>query len=67
MYSVYNLLTLGKDGQILKNCEKEIAKKIKNSIYLGYLAHIEFRLYENLSASDVRYGLFSRKIRIDFD
>ena len=47
MYSLLNLLIFGKDGMLLEKSTPEAAEKARNMIYLSYLSHIEFRLYEN--------------------
>lgn len=49
MYSMLNILTLGNDRAFLKKTPAENAKRISNIIYMGYLSHIELRLYENLT------------------
>ena len=36
---------------LLKKSSPEAQDKIKNMLYLSYLSHIEFRLYEDLKAT----------------
>ena len=33
---------------MLNSCEADVAESIRNINYIGYLSHIELRLYENL-------------------
>ena len=35
---------------MLNACGHDIREKIRDCIYLGYLAHIDLRLYENLAS-----------------
>lgn len=45
MYSLLNILTLGQNKFLLSKTPKEDAERIVNILYMGYLSHIEFRLY----------------------
>lgn len=49
MYSLLNILSLGNNRELLRKSPEEDAKKVFNIIYMSYLSHIEFRLYENLT------------------
>jgi inositol hexakisphosphate/diphosphoinositol-pentakisphosphate kinase len=48
IYSLINLLTLGNNRFLIEKTPEKEAKDALNVQYLGYLSHIEFRLYENL-------------------
>jgi len=48
IYSLINILTLGDSRYLIRKTPEEEAKKALNMMYMGYLSHIEFRLYENL-------------------
>lgn len=48
IYSLINLLTLGDNRFLISRTPPEEARDALNVLYLGYLSHIEFRLYENL-------------------
>jgi inositol hexakisphosphate/diphosphoinositol-pentakisphosphate kinase len=48
IYSLLHLLTLGNDSELIKAPPAEQAEKINRFVYMSYLSHIEFRLYENL-------------------
>ena len=52
MYSLLNILTRGNGRTLLKKSREEDAKKVFNIIYMSYLSHIEFRLYENLTIEE---------------
>ena len=45
MYSLLNILTLGNNRALIKKSAPEEVKKISNIMYMGYLSHIELRLY----------------------
>ena len=51
IYSLYNILTLGNKGEMLDSCEADVGEKVRNINYIGYLSHIDLRLYENLRAA----------------
>lgn len=48
IYSLINLLTLGDNRFLISRTPPEESRDALNVLYLGYLSHIEFRLYENL-------------------
>lgn len=48
IYSLINLLTLGNNRYLISKTPEKEARDALNVLYLGYLSHIEFRLYENL-------------------
>jgi hypothetical protein len=52
MYSLINILVLGENKLLLQKTPKEEVEKITNILYMGYLSHIEFRLYENLTIEE---------------
>jgi len=58
MYSLLNILTLGNDRELLRHSPVDEAEKVFNILYMGYLSHIEFRLYENLTMSEDDHNRF---------
>jgi inositol hexakisphosphate/diphosphoinositol-pentakisphosphate kinase len=50
IYSLYNILAYGNNGELLDSCEKEVREQVRRLIYIGYLSNIELKLYENLAA-----------------
>lgn len=52
MYSLLNLIALGQNRYLSKKSPPEDAEKVLNILYMGYLSHIEFRLYENLTMEE---------------
>jgi inositol hexakisphosphate/diphosphoinositol-pentakisphosphate kinase len=64
MYSLINILVLGQDKFLLSKTPQEEAEKIKDILYMGYLSHIEFRLYENLTMEDSDPNRFRLEISL---
>ena len=62
MYSLLNILTLGNDRELLRHSPVDEAEKVFNILYMGYLSHIEFRLYENLTMSEDDHNRFRMQI-----
>jgi hypothetical protein len=52
MYALINILVLGNGKWLLNKTSPEETKRINNILFMGYLSHIEFRLYENLKLSE---------------
>lgn len=64
IYSLTSLLTLGNNRYLLKKTPEEDARDVFNILYMGYLSHIEFRLYENLTMDQKDAGRFRLEISL---
>lgn len=40
IYSMFNILAYGNNGELLDSCEKEVREKVRRLIYIGYLSNI---------------------------
>lgn len=58
IYSIFYILALGNKGELVDSCEAEVGERIKNINYIGYLSHIDLRLYENLRLEETNKHRF---------
>jgi inositol hexakisphosphate/diphosphoinositol-pentakisphosphate kinase len=64
MYSIINVICLGNNRELLKCTPPNEAEKAINQLYMSYLSHIEFRLYENMVAEENDSHRFRLEISI---
>ena len=64
IYSILNILILGNNRDLLSSTPPEDTRKIRELLYMGYLSHIEFRLYENLNMAETDPNRFRLEISV---